>query len=55
MIAELAHYPTGFSIQSDVAAVDTGDLEIDIHNPMTVPGRSPLASWRPSRPEPSRS
>jgi len=38
MIAELAHYPTGFKIQSDVIAVDTGDLEIDIHNPLTVPG-----------------
>lgn len=38
MIAELAHYPTGFQIQSDVVAVDTGDLAVDIHNPMTVRG-----------------
>ncbi len=36
MIAELAHYPSGFQIQSDVTAVDTGDMIVDIHNPMTV-------------------
>ena len=36
MIAELAHYPSGFSLQHDVKAVDTGDLEIDVHHPLTV-------------------
>ena len=36
MIAELAHYPSGFDIQRDVTAVDTGDMIVDVHNPMTV-------------------
>ena len=36
MIAELAHFPSGFSIHDDVRAVDTGDLELDVHHSATV-------------------